>query len=110
MISTQKAIIMITVMAVLTFLTRAVPFLFFSGKRELKGFIKKLADILPLSMIAVLVIYCLKDTVNQNTAQNLVTLSACIIVCVLHIIKGNTLLSIGVGTVIYMIGLHIFCM
>lgn len=110
MISTQKAIIMIVVMAVFTFLTRAVPFLFFSGKRELKGFIKKLADILPLSMIAVLVIYCLKDTVNQNTAQNLLTLAACVIVCVLHIIKGNTLLSIGVGTVIYMISLHIFCM
>ena len=110
MISTQKAIIMILVMAVFTFLTRAVPFLLFSGKRELKGFMKRLADILPLSMIAVLVIFCLKDTVNQSAPQNLVTAFSCIVVCILHWIKGNTLLSIGTGTVLYMIGLHLFCM
>ena len=107
MISTEKAILMIAVMAVFTFLTRAIPFLFFSGKRQLKGFMKKLADILPLAMIAVLVIYCLKNTINQSTPQNLVTLDACVVVCVLHIIKGNTLLSIGVGTVLYMVGLHL---
>lgn len=110
MISTQKAVIMILVMAIFTFLTRAIPFLLFSGKRELKGFMKRLADILPLSMIAVLVIYCLKDTINQHTPQNLVTLFSCAVVCILHWFKGNTLLSIGTGTVIYMVGLNLFCM
>lgn len=109
MISNEKAILMIAVKAVFTFLTRAIPFLFFSGKRELKGFMKKLADILPLAMIAVLVIYCLKDTINQNLTQNLVTFFSCAVVCVLHFIKGNTLISIGAGTVIYMVGLHLFC-
>ena len=107
MISNEKAILMIAVMAVFTFLTRAIPFLFFSGKRELKGFIKKIADILPLAMIAVLVVYCLKNTVDQTVPQNLVTFVACAVVCILHILKGNTLLSIGVGTVLYMVGLHL---
>lgn len=110
MISNEKAILMIAVMAVFTFLTRAIPFLFFTGKRELKGFMKKLADILPLSMIAILVIYCFKGTVDADLTKNLVTFGSALIVCVLHILKRNTLLSIGVGTVIYMIGLHLFCM
>lgn len=107
MISTQKAILMIAVMAIFTFLTRVIPFLFFGGKRKLKGFMKALADTLPLAMIAVLVIYCLKGVVSQGLSQNVVTFVACAVVCILHIIKGNTLLSIGVGTVLYMIGLHL---
>ena len=110
MISNEKAILMIAVMAVFTFLTRAIPFLFFTGKRELKGFIKRLADILPLSMIAILVVYCFKSTVDQDAVKNLVTFVSALIVIVLHLFKRNTLLSIGVGTVVYMVGLHIFCM
>lgn len=110
MITNEKAMLAIAIAAVCTFLTRVIPFALFGGKREMPPFLKKLADILPLAMIAVLVVYCLKDTVNQNVSQNLVTLVACVVVCILHWIKGNTLLSIAAGTVIYMVGLQIFCM
>lgn len=105
----EKAILAIIIAALCTFLTRAIPFILFGGKREMSPFLKQLANTLPLAMIAVLVVYCLKDTVNQNYIQNIVTFVSCIVVCILHWIKGNTLLSLSVGTIIYMAGLQIFC-
>ena len=95
MITNEKAALIIAVMAICTFITRVIPFALFGGKREMPPFMKKLADILPLSMIALLVVYCLKDTVSLSISQNSVTFFACAVVCGLHLWKGNTLLSLS---------------
>ena len=53
-----QVILIIAVMTACVFFTRLIPFVFFGGKRGMNPFIKKLSDILPLSMMAVLVVYC----------------------------------------------------
>ena len=56
----MTALLIIAVTALFTFLTRAVPFLFFGGKKLLRpGFY--FGRVLPPAIIAILVIYCLRN-------------------------------------------------
>ena len=55
------AILVILLMGLVTFGLRAFPFLVFRGERELPKLMKDLGNILPASVMAVLIIYCLKD-------------------------------------------------
>ena len=60
MISAQRAILIILVVAVCTFATRVLPFLFFGGNRGVPRAVNYLGKILPPAIMATLVIYCLK--------------------------------------------------
>ena len=51
--------IAIAVSALCTLLMRALPFLFFRGKRTMPGWLSRLGDARPGAMMAVLVVYCL---------------------------------------------------
>ena len=51
--------IMIGIIAIITFLTRALPFLIFKDKSN--SFIEYLGEVLPYAIMAMLVVYCLKD-------------------------------------------------
>lgn len=64
--------------------------------------VRRLASQMPAAIIAVLVIYCLKDTPIAN-AQTIVTLGCVAAVVLLHLWKRNTLLSIAGGTILYMV-------
>lgn len=55
------ALIAIFVSAVITFGLRALPFLVFQEGKELPDQIKRLGMVLPSSIMAVLIVYCLKD-------------------------------------------------
>ncbi|MBR3756059.1 MAG: AzlD domain-containing protein [Firmicutes bacterium] len=101
------AALLIFVAAAVTFGLRAVPFVFFGGKREMPEPVKKVADLMPAAIIAVLVIYCLKGaivTVDMNTLASALGAAA---VVLLHVWKRNMLLSIFGGTAVYMLLLHL---
>ena len=53
--------------------------------------------------MGMLVVYCFKDVNFLATPHGIPELLGCVAVAVLHIWKRNTLLSIGVGTVFYML-------
>ena len=53
--------------------------------------------------MGMLVIYCLKDVSVLTWPYALPEVIGCAVVAVLHIWKRNSLLSIGVGTVCYML-------
>ena len=55
------ALIAIFVSAVITFGLRSLPFLVFQEGKELPDQIKRLGMVLPSSIMAVLIVYCLKD-------------------------------------------------
>ncbi len=93
----------IAVVSFCTILLRAFPFLIFGGKREVPSLVKYLGDVLPASIMAVLVVYCFKSINLQATANWLPAILAGILVAVLHLWRKNILLSIGAGTVCYMI-------
>lgn len=102
-ISSGQAVLVIAVIAVCTALTRAVPFLLFGGKKEVPDFVQYLGKILPSAIMATLIVFCLKGVSFVSGSHGLPELLAIGAVAALHLWKRNTLLSIGVGTVIYMV-------
>lgn len=93
----------IAVMALITALLRFLPFLIFKGKASTPPIVEKLGRLLPSAVIAMLVVYCLKDVEFTATAGYLPAFIACLLTGALHVWKGNTLLSVLCGTVCYML-------
>ena len=93
----------IAVMALITALLRFLPFLIFKGKASTPPIVEKLGRLLPSAVIAMLVVYCMKDVHFSGAAGYMPALLASLLVGVLHIWKRNTLLSVTSGTVCYML-------
>ena len=97
----EYGLVVLTLGAV-TFATRATPFLLF-GNRSTPSVVLYLGRMLPCAVIGLLVVYCLKGMTPLSYPFGLPELLGVLCVALLHIWKGNTLLSIGVGTVCYML-------
>lgn len=95
--------LMVAVIALVTAGIRFLPFLVFRDGRKTPKLIEKLGRLLPCAIMGMLVVYCLKDIRFTTASGFLPALIAGATVCVLHIWKRNTLLSIACGTVCYMI-------
>ena len=93
----------VAVIAVVTALLRFLPFLLFLEGKKRPTIIDYLCRYLPAAIIGMLVVYCLRNTVILSTPHGIPELVAVVVVAVLHIWKRNNLLSIGVGTVLYMV-------
>ena len=96
-------ILLIVVMTLVTAATRFAPFLIFGGKRRTPAIITYLGKVLPCAIMGMLVVYCMKDVAFLSAPYGIPELLSCAVVAVLHIWKRNSLLSIGVGTVFYMV-------
>lgn len=94
---------LITILAVVagTMLTRFLPFLIFPEGRKPPKYITYLGTVLPYAVIALLVVYCLRDAVFASW-HGLPELLAIAFIVLLHRWRKNTLLSIAGGTVLYM--------
>ena len=101
-LSVSQSIAIIAVCALCTLLERALPFLVFRG-REVPESIRYLGRALPMAIMATLVIYCLKGISFSSAAGFAPMLLASALTVVLHLWKGNTMLSIFGGTVCYMV-------
>ena len=97
------SILIIAVMAVVTALLRCLPFFIFSGKRSTSPFVAYLGAYLPYAMMGMLLIYCFKGVSFSAAPFGAPELLAGLVVVGLHIWKRNSLLSIGIGTVCYML-------
>ena len=86
-----------------TMLTRFLPFLVFSDKKPTPKYIQYLGHALPPAIFAMLVVYCLKDVNVACGGHGLPELIAISTVVVLHLWKRKMLLSIAVGTALYML-------
>lgn len=102
-LTTTQAVITILIAAVCTFATRVFPFALFGGKKEVPKFIKYLGEILPLAIIGILIIYCLKDFTGGDKNIIIPQIIAVAATAIIHIWKHNTLFSIAVGTIGYML-------
>lgn len=103
MLSTGAAIAAIAVMAIVTFLTRMLPFLLFDRGESPPKLVLYLGRVLPPAIIAMLIVYCLRG-VSFSTPGGWVPQLLCVAVVVaLHLWKHNNLLSIFGGTVLYMV-------
>ena len=100
--TTTQSIITIVAVVLGTMGTRFLPFLIFPEGKTPPAYIQYLGKVLPYAVIGLLVIYCLKD-VPASSTYGLPEAIAILFIMVLHKWKKNTLLSIGGGTILYMI-------
>lgn len=105
--SSLYPILVIGVVAAVTWFLRAFPFLLF-GKRPLPKMMQYLGKTLPPAIMTVLVIYCLRDTTFGQAPFGIPEIVSCALVVVLQIIKNNMYLSIIAGTVCYMVLIRVF--
>ncbi len=92
----------VAIMAVGTALLRFLPFTIFNGNRKTPPIIEKLGRTLPYAVMAMLVVYCLRNVSFDAVSGFLPQLIACVVTGALYVWKRNTLLSIIAGTACYM--------
>lgn len=86
-----------------TVITRFLPFALFPDSRPVPKIVEYLGRTLPAAMMGLLVVYCLQNVDIAAAPHGLPELIALAVVTGLHLWKGNVLLSIGVGTAVYMV-------
>lgn len=75
---------------------------FVTANLLLSAFILHLGKVLPYAVIGLLIVYCLKEVPTSGT-YGLPEAIAILFIVFLHKWKKNTLLSIGGGTILYML-------
>jgi len=98
-----QQVITIALCSLATVLTRFIPFMVFGSKRPVPGYVRYLGAALPGAVFGMLVVYCLKDVSVMGGSHGLPEAIAIAAVIALHLWKKKTLLSIAVGTVVYML-------
>ena len=99
----NHAVLVIAVTALVTAVLRFVPFLIFGGKRETPAYISYLGRLLPYAVMAMLVVYCLRNISFAAAPFGAPELISCAVVALLHVWKRSSILSILGGTVCYML-------
>ena len=86
-----------------TLITRFLPFILFSGKKETPKFIQYLGKALPAAIFALLLVYCLKNVNLLGGSHGIPEAVSLALVVGLHLGKRQILLSIAGGTICYML-------
>ena len=102
-VSFWRSVVIILLVAITTLATRAIPFILFPNGKKIPKAVQYLGKVLPPAVIGMLVVYCFKGVEIMNSPFGLPELIAGLAVVVLHIWKRNNLLSIGIGTILYMV-------
>lgn len=98
-----QQILIVAAMAAGTMLTRYLPFIFFPEGKKMPRYVEYLGHALPYATMGLLVVYCLKGITLFSSPFGIPELVSCGLVAALHVWKRNSLLSIGGGTVLYMV-------
>lgn len=96
----------ILVIAAVTFGTRIVPFILFGKDKPTPKYIVYIGNYLPPAVIAMLIIYCLKNVKLGVFPFGIPEVIGVVTVAVLHIWKRNNLISIIGGTALYMMAIQ----
>ena len=86
-----------------TIITRFFPFLIFPDSKETPPIIRYLGRVFPPTMMGLLVIYCLRNVTILESPHGIPECFSILIIILLHKWKGNVLLSVGFGTILYML-------
>ena len=108
MIYRYEFLLMVLLAAAITFFLRAFPFLVFHGEKQMPEWLERLGQVLPSAIMAVLIVYCLKDVATDLRGLAIPRFLAVGIVAATYKWKHQTLLSITAGTAGYMILLAVF--
>ncbi len=98
-----KGIGIVVALAAATMVTRFLPFFIFPPEKEIPRYVQYLGKTLPYAAMGLLVVYCLKEVNFLAAPFGLPEVLAVAAIVPIHWWKGNSLLSIGAGTVLYMV-------
>ncbi len=102
-----QGLLTIGLVVLVTQLSRWLPFIAF-GRRKVPDRIIYLGEVLPYAMMALLVVYCLRNLpLFESPYHGAPEIIAVALTGALHYWKGNMLVSIAVGTVSYMLLLQL---
>lgn len=101
--TTLQIILTVAALALVTFLTRALPFFLFPPGKRTPQFIVYLGAVLPYAVIGMLVVYCFRSVSVAAWPHGIPEAIAGTFVVVMHRWRHNLLLSIGGGTAVYMV-------
>ncbi len=83
--------------------TRWIAFFLFPSHKPIPDYIQYMGKVLPSAIFGMLVIYCYKNVNFLEGYHGVPELLASSVVILLHAWKNNMFLSIGVGTILYMV-------
>lgn len=98
-----QSLVIISMVALATQITRWTPFLVFSGGHKLPRVVEDLGRLLPPAMMGLLVVYSLRNTDLLTGSHGLPEAIAVAVTAGLHLWRRSTLLSILAGTAVYML-------
>lgn len=99
----RHAMIVILVMGIVTLATRLLPVLIFGRGEKVPDYIVYLGKVVPYTAMGLLIVYCLKDVSLLETPHGLPEGIALAVVSGTYLWKRNTIFSVTIGTVLYMI-------
>lgn len=98
----------LAVVALMTMLTRGLPYLLFGG-RPIPGSLRYLGTVLPASIMIALVVYCLRHVDVTVRPHAIPELLAVAVVVAAQLMKKNAILSVFLGTAVYMVLIRVVC-
>ncbi len=102
-LSFGQSLLIILVIAAITFALRAAPFILFSRTGTTPKVITYLGNVLPPAVMGMLIVYCLRNVSVLDAPFGLPELIAVVTVAVLHLWRRNSMLSILGVTALYMV-------
>ena len=99
----RHAMIIILVMGLATFGTRIIPVLIFGRGEKVPDYILYLGKVVPYTAMGLLIVYCLKDVPVLEAPHALPEIVSLAVVSLSYLWKRNTILSVVLGTVLYML-------
>ena len=97
------AMIIIVVMGLATMATRLLPVLIFGRNENVPDLILYLGKVVPYTAMGLLIVYCLKDVSVWKGSHMIPEMIALGVVSGTYIWKRNSILSVVIGTVVYMV-------
>ena len=98
----RHAMIVIIVMGLAVLATRIVPVLIFGRGEKVPEFILYLGRVVPYTAMGLLIVYCLRDMPVLEAPHGLLELISLAVVTATYLWKRNTILSVVIGTALYM--------
>lgn len=99
----KMSLIVIFAAGITVFFTRVLAFLFFSDINKMPHTVLYLGQVLPFSVMGLLVIYCLRNVSFLTGTHGLPEFISVGFVVLLHLWKRNSVLSMAGGTILYMV-------
>ena len=98
-----EMVITVAIVVAGTLLTRFSAFLIFPPGKKAPDFVQYLGKALPAAVMGMLVVYTFKDTVVISYPYGVPELIALLVTAGMHLWKRNMFMSIGAGTIVYML-------